>query len=294
MLDELLLNPKTKNQAKLFVQNPFGSLLIIGENGSGKLVLAKTIAAEILQLDKIEKLQNYPYFSHVLKKEGLSEISIDEIRNIIRFLHLKTVGKIKIRRVVLIENANQMSIEAQNALLKILEEPNDDSVFILTAPNSQSLLPTIVSRCRHIHAYPLALDEAMRFLKNRYTAKQIESAWRLSGGNSSLLQALLDEGSLHPLKQAVDQAKNFIKLSSYNRLILTYKLGNNRDELKLFLEALSKVLNVLHRGALDKNKTSLASLILNDRRLVKSATKAIDSNANAKLVALYLGLNFKL
>jgi len=73
-------------------------------------------------------------------------IGIDEIRGLQKNLSLKSFdGKLK---TAIINNAQNLTIEAQNALLKTLEEPPKNSQIILTAPNAESLLPTIISRCQ--------------------------------------------------------------------------------------------------------------------------------------------------
>lgn len=75
-------------------------------------------------------------------------IGIEEIRNIQKRIYLKpTRSKIK---AVVIKNAETLTVEAQNAFLKMLEEPPESAVIILTTYNQDLLLPTIVSRCKII------------------------------------------------------------------------------------------------------------------------------------------------
>lgn len=77
------------------------------------------------------------------KKSG--EITVDQIRGLIRKLSLKpSISKIK---AAVIDESHLMNLEAQNALLKTLEEPPGNSLIILVAENSQRLLETIRSRC---------------------------------------------------------------------------------------------------------------------------------------------------
>ncbi len=71
---------------------------------------------------------------------------IDTVREIIHSLTIRTGKKGQMRGVV-IEDAHLMTPEAQNAFLKTLEEPPEDTIIILTAPREDLLLPTIVSRC---------------------------------------------------------------------------------------------------------------------------------------------------
>ena len=78
----------------------------------------------------------------------LTEYSIATVRQINKFLSQKPISHST--KVVLIINADLLLHEAQNALLKILEEPGLDNYFILTSDKPNSLLPTIISRCRVI------------------------------------------------------------------------------------------------------------------------------------------------
>ncbi|HSX18078.1 MAG TPA: AAA family ATPase [Candidatus Saccharimonadales bacterium] len=290
----LLLHDKTKKQAELFLRKPANSLLILGSAGSGKLNLAISLAQELLKLESTAKLTNHPYFLHIKKPDAKQDISIDTIREVIRFLRLKALGNGGIRRVVIIENAQHLSIEAQNALLKILEEPNDDTVFILTAPNEQSLLPTIVSRCQTIQVYPISLAQAINYYKAKFNQKVIESTWQLSQGNSALMDALLNDDQNHPLKQAIDEAKKFLRQSKYERLLYLDKISKNKESTALFLEALNKVLAALHHTYLAKNRQqSLAQMLLSDRKLVRQSADAIDGNGNLKLISLELLLNLR-
>ena len=82
------------------------------------------------------------------KKKSLKEISVEEIRKINHFFSLSST-KAKYR-IVIIDNINELSISASNALLKILEEPPSNGIFILISENKRSVLPTIISRCRII------------------------------------------------------------------------------------------------------------------------------------------------
>jgi DNA polymerase-3 subunit delta' len=283
-----LLHPKTKKQAGLFLQKPTSSLLILGERGSGKLDLAFWLAARILKLNSHEELAAYPYFFHIKKNEGKQDISIDAAREIKRFLHLKTPGDMTVRRVVVIEDSQLLSSEAQNALLKVLEEPNPDTLFILTALSQQSLLPTIVSRCRHMWAQPVSLKQADYFYSAKFGSKKLTSAWRLSRGSSALLKALLDEADSHPLKIAIEDAKTFLKRSRYERLLVLEKIVRNKEEFRLFLEALSKIIAVLHHSAIDKHKTMHITQLLNDRKAVTNTLEALELNANTRLLGLNL------
>lgn len=90
-----------------------------------------------------------------------SLIKIDKIREVLKILTLKPFEAQV--RVVIIAESKAMKPSAANALLKVLEEPPDRTVLILTAKETSDLLPTLVSRCRHIR-FNLISDKNMREL----------------------------------------------------------------------------------------------------------------------------------
>ena len=98
-------------------------------------------------------------------EEGTSKnISIESIRNLKKFFELSS-HTIDGNKVILINNAESLTLNAANALLKILEEPPENSYIILTAENISSLLPTIISRCVMIKTPIPSIKAAESFLK---------------------------------------------------------------------------------------------------------------------------------
>ena len=89
-------------------------------------------------------------------------ITIDSIRNLKRELSRKSFsGGYK---VCLIDDAEKMNLQAENALLKTLEEPTPDTVIILITGKPYRLLPTVLSRCQHLKFQPLALFDASELI----------------------------------------------------------------------------------------------------------------------------------
>lgn len=117
------------------------SFLITGSDEKGRLTKVEEIIGK-----KISSLENNPDF--ILLQMWESSIGIAEVRNLQEKLSLKPFQESK--KFVLIKEAQNLTLEAQNALLKTLEEPNATSLIILTAPDSDRLLATIVSRCQAV------------------------------------------------------------------------------------------------------------------------------------------------
>ncbi len=84
-------------------------------------------------------------------------IRVDEVRELARFIHMSAVDGG--RRAVIIDAADDMNTAAANALLKMLEEPPDQTTFLLVAHQPARLLPTIRSRCRELRMAPLGPED---------------------------------------------------------------------------------------------------------------------------------------
>jgi DNA polymerase-3 subunit delta' len=119
----------------------------------------------------------------IVRAEGHT-IKIDQVRAIQEPIAFRPYeGK---RKVVLLEDAEKMTLQASNALLKVLEEPPKDTIFILVTSKPHALAPTILSRCQKLKFQPLSVVSIMRVLKER--ADQDKKRHYLS--------ATLAEGSL--------------------------------------------------------------------------------------------------
>lgn len=120
------------------------------------------------------------------------DISVSQIREAVRVFHLSADKKAK---VIIIRNAHKMTIGAQNALLKSLEEPPENAFLILTTSETSNLVDTIVSRCFKISFNLLEKEELQslstdeELIDNDLTKKRIISAF--PPANSKDLKAFL-------------------------------------------------------------------------------------------------------
>ena len=90
-------------------------------------------------------------------KKLKSEITVDEARKLKNFFALSAADGG--RRVVIVDAADELNPNAANAVLKILEEPPENTVMLLISHQPSRLLPTIRSRCRSLRCHPLGLDD---------------------------------------------------------------------------------------------------------------------------------------
>ncbi len=289
----LLLHPRTQAQIEAFLSNPSHALLLIGPTGSGKPTLAKSIAANLLQIDAA-KLPDYPYYSYLQTPEGKRDIPIEAVRELIETLKLKTPGKAAVRRVIIIEDAQRMSMSGQNAILKTLEEPAVDTVFILTVPFAKSVAPTIASRAQAISVVPPSKTATLAYYGDRFNQQDVASYWMLSGGSTGLLDALLKDSAEHPLKSSVSAFKVYLGKDTYGRLIDSDRLARDKIQLAYFLDGGGRVLRSLEQNAVKSGQTKRVKSLGSSRRLITSLQGALQANANPRLVATNLALNLKL
>lgn len=135
------------------------TLLFSGMEGIGKALFAREVAAELLG----SKKENHPDY-HLVKPEGKSGVfAIETIREMIDESHRAPFEAG--RKVFVLEDVERMQAASANALLKTLEEPVEDTTFILLTQAPQELLPTIVSRCIHLTFQPLTEEMISTLLK---------------------------------------------------------------------------------------------------------------------------------
>ncbi len=132
------------------------SLLIVGGDEEGRAAKAEEIIGKKLSL-----LSQNPDFL-LVSAEG--DMGIEAVKNLQRFLVLKPFGAGQ--KIVFVKEAQNLTREAQNSLLKTLEEPPNRSLIILTAPDPALLLTTIVSRCTLIEL-PLKPQISLSVEENR-------------------------------------------------------------------------------------------------------------------------------
>ena len=130
--------------------------LITGIAGAGKRTLARLLACALLCVGEGQRpcmqckgcrrvlAGTHPDLLTPSCTDKDRTIKVDHLREVLRALSFHALEG---RRVILLENAQRMTVQAQNALLKSLEEPDGETHFILTASGETGILPTVRSRC---------------------------------------------------------------------------------------------------------------------------------------------------
>ncbi len=287
MLNELLLHPVTESTFNAMLLNPPQALLLQGKRGMGKGFLASILASVILQC-KPAQLTVQPYFLHIAPENDV--IKIEQIRALKQFLQLKTTGRASIRRVVIIEDIMTMGDEAQNALLKMLEEPPADTVIILTSTTSSAVRPTVISRCQRIAILPPPKSLIQDYYKQKgYRQPEITKALAMSQGSIGLMHALLTNQN-HPYLIHVQLAKDILTATEYQRLITIDRLAKDRLAIESLLEALSSICNVALQQASHASDVNKLKRWYRSIKAVDQASQSLRSKPSGKLLLTNLFL----
>ncbi|HEY1645084.1 MAG TPA: hypothetical protein VGF75_01725 [Candidatus Saccharimonadales bacterium] len=235
------INPKTTRALKDYRANPGQAVALIGQKWLNKGLIARVLSEELLDL-KPGNLKNYPYYL-ATNIDG-SSVTIDEIRAVNDFLILTVPVSKQVNRVVVIEAAERMTLEAQNALLKNLEEPPIGTVFILTLSSANLLLPTIISRLHRINVYKPEKDQLVSYYRDLgHDPKDINQALLISDGLPGLMDLLLSEAS-NPISKATDQAKKLLGSTTFERLSYINELSKDKNELKNLLFVIKQMAKI--------------------------------------------------
>jgi DNA polymerase III, delta subunit len=283
-MNGLVLHPVTEAALNGFLQQPGQSLILAGPSGSGKAALALSVTSTVLGIET-DRFAEYPYKS-VIVPEGTS-IGIDAVRTLEHFFSLKVPGQAAYNRAVIIEQAQLLTIEAQNALLKLLEEPPAGTILILAVDNEQNLLPTIRSRAPVVAVKRPGRQRLEAFFADQHESAAVVQALAVSGGLPGLMQALLADTD-HPLLLATQKARQLLSQTPYERLLLVDELSKQRQLARDVTFILQQMAHIsLQTAPPDKAKRWQAVL-----QASYQAGEALAGNAQPKLALTDLMLSF--
>jgi len=269
--------------------------IISGARGTGKRTLARFLSSVAVCLGsnppcgecegclKAEK-DIHPDIERVRRER--EEISVLQVRSLRASLY--TRANEAPRKVAIIEEADRMNDSAQNALLKILEEPPSDVLIIMITENDKELLPTISSRCVHFRMEPLKDEQIIDEIKRRLSGISDEVALRAARKSEGSLGRALE------LINAEDEgriASGLISavLSGDKRDIVTLALaleGMKREQISGELLELKRLLAGAAAAKYKKkeNCTSEEERLLSERVSIK---KLMSLSAECDKLSLY-------
>lgn len=276
--------------------------LFSGSAGLGKNIIARTFA-QILQCPNnfcrhcahCIQIENKAHFDTIFFSDSEESIKIEQIRDLIQSLSLTVQARYKI---VILENAERMTLEASNSLLKILEEPNPRTIFLLTVCSLAKIPSTVLSRTRQIKFYPLTSDKLVESLIRLYSEMNvnlIHTAVAFSAGLPvRALEFIKNEDLLSQYQKYYEIITSFLddKLI-YPRFEFIEEIQKTRNSIDIFLEMLLYILRkkILESIYSDNDNIDRFKFLLED---AERSRKLIHNNVNSRLVLENLVLNFSL
>jgi len=223
------------------------AVLLTGPRGVG----LKTIATRFGDTPRIivPELQT--------KTSTIPQISIDTIRE----LYTDTRAKQTNSRVIVIDDADKMSLPAQNSFLKLLEEPTPHVHFILTSHHAERLLPTVRSRLQAYHLPALSPPETAQFIANlpsQSRDKQTQLLYIASGLPAELMRLIEDENYFEQAKSRMQIVRQILDNDRYSRTTAAMKITLDRNST---LELVEAAIDVLARQPSTSNVARMKQLL---------------------------------
>ena len=267
-----------ENIGKLTVAKEFAKSLVCLKNKNCDIEKNCDICSECLAINgwrQPEVIFFEPGRHLTDEKTAVKEIGIGDVRELKRILSLKAPeGKY---RPVVINSAESLTEEAQNSLLKIIEEPGEGTIFILICKSPDLLLPTIVSRSVSIGFSPLGADEIKKFLlKKILSDSRIEELIEASFGRPGLIFRFLEDIEL--MREEVKKAAEVKKVIS-DHLVKRFNYAEKISQDDLAIKEFFNHFYFILRDIFLKNFERQESLI-SPKRFV-SIMKSADEISNA-------------
>ncbi len=279
--EQLIGNDKIKDILKESVKkgNILHSYLFVGNEGIGKFHFAKEFAKMILcfykngcnQCKSCKEFdtENHPDFL-VVEPEG-NTIKVEQIRQMISKIIEKPI--ISDKKVYIVNDSDKMTEEAQNTLLKTLEEPPENIIIILIAEKEEKILSTIKSRCTKITFQPIEQDKLKEILKKQYQYENI-SEHLLTFFNGSIKKAL----NVKEKKEVYEQIEKMVLgIKQMNKIgMLNQKNNIDKEEIINILEYMNLLFWEQSTQVDIKERESAVKSIL----IIEETKKRIQSNCN--------------
>lgn len=265
-----ILNPASEKLILATVTNMPQSLLITGDSGAG----LSTIAKYISQLIDIKPTLILPEKDEKIDLDS-GVISVEIMRQVFSDTRTKSSGK----TVIIIDYAERMTHQAQNAFLKLLEEPGENTYFILVSSSTSKLLPTILSRVKKIDIKPISQkqsEELLDDLKITDTTKRSQLLF-MAGGLPAEITRLTENNDYFEKNSAIIRdAREILQGRLYQKLLIAQKYKDDRQSTLKLISYAARIL---------KHSIDSKPQIENIKRIdmILKTYERIESNGNIRL-----------
>ena len=259
MFEQIVGNKKIQEQLKQSIQNhkTSHSYLFVGTEGIGKKEIAKEFSKALLCND----IQNNPDFQ-IIEPDG-NTLKIEQIREMQKKIAEKPI--ISSKKIYIINDSDKMTKEAQNCLLKTLEEPPEYITIILIGTNENSFLSTIKSRCTIIRFQDIPQQELKQYLEKRGINIQNDFILNAFGGSIGKALELQDKQ-----EQYMEIYKMLTNLKNEDIIEIMKKAQNiyHKEEIETILQYMNIVL--LELAKQDYKYTKCIEIVENTKRRLQA------------------------
>jgi DNA polymerase III delta prime subunit len=231
-----MLNTSTEKLIHSMSTDLHQSLLLSGDAGLGLLDVATYMCtmgktkSSVVQPEKDEKVD--------IDK---GTITIDAIRKLQSSAQIKTNTK----NAIIINKADTMTIQAQNAFLKLLEEPSKNIHFILVSHATSKLLPTIISRVKPIRIKRITKSQSENLLdslKITDGTKRQQILFMAEGLPNEIVRLCEDQQYFDKKAETIRDAREILRGGAYQKLVIAHKYKDDRPSALMLLQDVSKIL----------------------------------------------------
>lgn len=199
-----------------------------------------------------------PDFQEIYTED--KSISVDDIRNILKGLVIRPLySKYK---VIVINDADNMTVQAQNALLKSLEEPPSYVVFVLTVQSSAAMAPTIRSRCQRVLFNKLGRSDILKILEDKYGASRPEWDFIVSYSDGIIGTALelIESPQYFDIREEVFAAVRQLISSEDADVFKIYEIFEAHNDKTEFI---LRIMLLIFRDIIIYNQTGDSGILIN-------------------------------
>lgn len=271
----LYIHETTLGSLTAFAARKPHALLLTGPSGVG----LKTLAIHTAQqwgkvLEVIEPVKK--------TKTSLPAISAETVRD----LYERTRMKVSSSHVVVIDDVDTMTPTAQNAFLKLLEEPASNIHFILTSHQPDNLLATVRSRLQTLPVQPIGQASSVRLLRQLSltdeTAKN-QALFIARGLPAELSRLATNKEYLVNTADTMRLARDFVTGSTYARLVTCQKVATNREAALAFIDAALLLLKISVQSSGDMRSLQLIDTLIDAKQRIRA-----NGNIRVQLAAALL------
>jgi hypothetical protein len=232
-MTNLIISHNTKKILEAAVKKPSHAYIFTGHAGLGKTESAKDFARQLLGKNITEG--DFTRWVSIIETIESKKISISQMSSVKDFTNKTTPESIS-NKVVIIDKADKMSIEASNSLLLLLEEPPVSTVLILVADSTANIPKTIISRTQEIK-FSVPSEDQISSLVSESKA-EIDVAKFIGNYPARIITSAQD--GHEQTKTIMAEAKNFIEGSIIDRLMIS-SCVSDKSEAELLIGAMIRM-----------------------------------------------------